>query len=126
MENPIKMDDLGVPVFSEISIWNLDHLQMFLEILCWYNDISSARPDVSIVNPQGMPADKDKNQMWAKQRIKISVDPVALISKKLHLKHMSASGEITKSGYPPVKKNPCLIREVTVAKEGVWGFRIPY
>ena len=26
MENPIKMDDLGVPLFSETSIWHLDSL----------------------------------------------------------------------------------------------------
>ena len=29
MENPIKMDDLGVPLFSETSIWILPYLRHF-------------------------------------------------------------------------------------------------
>ena len=29
MENPIKMDDLGVPLFSETSVWHLDGCQVF-------------------------------------------------------------------------------------------------
>ena len=32
MENPIKMDDLGVPLFSETSILTLDNFVGFLEL----------------------------------------------------------------------------------------------
>ena len=27
MENPIKMDDLGVPLFSETSMWNENYIE---------------------------------------------------------------------------------------------------
>ena len=30
MENPIKMDDLGVPLFSETSIWNQQESRLLL------------------------------------------------------------------------------------------------
>ena len=29
MENPIKMDDLGVPLFSETSIWYISYIPLF-------------------------------------------------------------------------------------------------
>ena len=41
MENPIKMDDLGVPLFSETSIWHLDGCQVFPDYfveLCFQAD----------------------------------------------------------------------------------------
>jgi len=30
MENPIKMDDLGIPLFLETPIWGAGFLKMFL------------------------------------------------------------------------------------------------
>ena len=35
MENPIKMDDLGVPLFSETSIYTYEYIYIYIYILCY-------------------------------------------------------------------------------------------
>ena len=67
VENPIKMDDLGVPSFSETPTWVLTTIEMmcFLEDILKSNSISHLPFWAQTVNAcQSLPSTKKKTSRW--------------------------------------------------------------
>ena len=74
MENPIKMDDLGVPLFSETPIYIHIYIYIYISPRCW--DQVTSDENVKEVVDIGAPWDPKKHGVFFLQKIHLLTWPI--------------------------------------------------